>query len=119
MKNIEPFSEVENDRPVGIGPVIAGWDGAEPVYYVDLVYASGETRRLTWKKSSPRADRQAKLAAIRERINLANRLRPNGGVVLAHDQDSFSGLVTVLSRLSGRGGAMAASVTAAAVSAIC
>jgi hypothetical protein len=45
-------------------------------------------------------DRSAKLTAIRERITLAEKLRPV--VVLAHDQQSFQGLVSIIQGLVAR-----------------
>lgn len=89
------------DRPVGIGPVIAGWQGDTPVYYVDLVYADGTTRRMVWPKRSKGADRAAKLNALHERMALTRRLRPS--VVLTHDETSFDGLVQVIRHLGGHG----------------
>lgn len=86
-------------RPVGIGPVIAGQVAGAPVYYVDVAYQDGRVERLTWRKSTRRACRTAKLAAIRERIALAKQLRP-AGVVLAHDQESFTSLVRLLGSLA-------------------
>lgn len=83
------------DRPVGIGPVIAGWANGQPVYWVEVVDADGTTRRQTFPKRGAGADRRAKLEAICWRMRLANRLRP-AGVVLIHDQMSFAGLVALL-----------------------
>jgi hypothetical protein len=45
-------------------------------------------------------DRSAKLTAIRERITLAEKLRTV--VVLAHDQQSFQGLVSIIQGLVAR-----------------
>jgi hypothetical protein len=90
---------LSGDLPVGIGPVIAGWQGATPVYYVDLVYADGTTRRMVWPKRSKGADRAAKLTAINERMALTRQLRP--AVVLTHDEASFAGLVRVIRDLGG------------------
>lgn len=87
-------------RPVGIGPVIAGWVGDQPVYYVDMVFADGSVLRLSYPKRSKGADRAAKLSAINERMRIAKRLRPD--VVLTHDEASFCGLVSLLSRMKAR-----------------
>lgn len=84
-------------RPVGIGPVIAGWNGDQPVYYVDMVFADGSILRLSYPKRRKGADRAAKLSAINERMRLAKWLRPE--VVLTHDEASFCGLVSLLSRM--------------------
>lgn len=92
---------LKSGEPVGIGPVIAGWQDGVPVYYVDLLFADGSTKRLTWQKAKKGADRSAKLSAIRERINLAKRLRPAGFGALIHDADSFNVLVGVLSAVTG------------------
>lgn len=87
------------NAPVGIGPVITGRQGECPAYYIDLVYPDGSTERLFWTKACRGADRMAKLSAIRQRIALAEKLRPE--VVLAHDQQSFQGLVTIIKGLRG------------------
>jgi hypothetical protein len=94
-------------NPVGIGPVIAGYSGDGPVYYVDLVFPDGSTDRLIWEKARRGADRGAKLSATRKRISLAEQLRPE--VVLAHDQQSFQGLVTIIQGLVARNGSHVAS----------
>jgi hypothetical protein len=83
--------ESQNLPIVGIGPVIAGHSDRQPVYFVDLLLADGVVSRRIWPKAARRTDRPAKLAAIRERIRLAEQFRPH--VVLAHDRASFDGLV--------------------------
>lgn len=87
--------EMEDERPVGIGPVIAGWHDDRPVYFVDVVLGDGTTRRAVWQKRRRGADQPVKNEAYRQRILLANKLRPQ--VVLTHDEASFLGLVALLS----------------------
>lgn len=80
---------------VGVGPILTEWHDGQHCYYVDLVRRDGGVSRLRWPKAGRAADRGAKLAAIRKRIQLAHELRPSG-VVLMHDQYSFEGLVRLL-----------------------
>ncbi|GEM_PF-2758572 len=94
---ISPFLD---RHPVGIGPVIAGWDDDRPVYYVEMVFADGSVLRRSYPKRGKGADRAAKLSAIRERMGLVKLLRPE--VVLTHDEASFWGLVSLLSQMTAR-----------------
>lgn len=93
---IQPVAgmETEGERPVGIGPVIAGWHDGKPVYFVDIAYRDGSTKRMVWAKRRQGADQSVKNEAYRQRILLANKLRPE--VVLTHDEASFVGLVSLL-----------------------
>jgi len=92
--------------PVGIGPVISGYENGAPVYYVDVAYRSGRVTRMSWPRAGRAFDRATKNEAYRQRIILANQHRP--GVVLTHDQDSFLGLVSLLSSQPARSARAAA-----------
>ena len=87
-------------KPVGIGPVISGWDGDQPIYYVEMVFDNGTTTRLSYPKRSRGADPCAKMAAFNDRMHITKMLRPQ--VVLTHDEISFAGLVNLISRLGSR-----------------
>jgi len=82
---------------VGIGPVIAGWNEGQPVYYVDVLLEGGGCHRLMVPKRSAKADRRAKMEAVIERNRLAKELREHqpGGTVLVHDTASWGCLVAL------------------------
>ncbi|WP_431860104.1 hypothetical protein [Azospirillum sp.] len=104
LNAIQSLQVEAGEAPVGIGPVISGWDSNVPVYYVDLVFADGSVQRLMWRKSTKGLDKKAKGNAIFERMKLAERFRGDN-VVLTHDLVSFNGLVTWVSRFTqGVGG---------------
>ncbi len=82
---------------VGVGPVIAGRDAAGwPVYFYEVAYQSGFVLRVPCPKATAKADRQAKALTIFSRLRTATLLRQSGNCVLAHDQESFVGLVRIL-----------------------
>lgn len=83
------------DKPVGIGPLIAGWDEGTPVYYFCVVLPDGSIRRVMKPKRTHRADRVAKGNAIWERAVMIRDNRP-GGLVVTHDAASFDALVSCL-----------------------
>lgn len=83
-------------RILGIGPVIADWNGSRHSYYVETVGSDATVERRWWEKQSRKADRAAKLAAIRFRIEAAKKLRSEGGIVLLHDLHSFQSFVGIV-----------------------
>ena len=85
--------------PVGIGPVLAGWDAGKPVYYADLIYAGGETKRMVWEKCRPGADRTAKNEGYNWCNRLAASLRTQGTrVARLYDESSFEAVAALLRR---------------------
>ena len=99
---------IQTDRIRGIGPVIAGRVDGVPAYYMDVVDADGIVRRCWEPKTCPRGDRLAKRRCVLDRIELAQACRGQGQpVVLAHDQQSFDGLVKILVGREVPGGAPA------------
>ena len=87
--------------PVGVGPVLSQWDKGDPCYVFRAVFQDGSTTLYRFPKSRDGADRAAKLAAIRARISLANDTRARDGLVLTHDESSFTGLVALIGALTG------------------
>ena len=96
------FTKAHAGPPVGIGPVIAGWNDGHPCYFFEVAYLDGRTERRTIEKRRPGADRVAKLAAYHARMQIATALRESGALVLAHDKSSFQGLLSVIGRLAPR-----------------
>jgi len=97
-----PMTKTANDV-IGVGPVIAAWvdGGRRPAYLYEVLFESGETQQIVYKKAGPGKDRLAKQQAVLDRISRANKLRQAGDVVLAHDEASFRALRAMAIRMSG------------------
>lgn len=81
--------------PIAIGPVLAGWEKGQPVYYADMLFPGGETRRMTWAKRRKGGDRPVKTEATRICNNLMAGFRARGlAVFRLYDEASFNGAVS-------------------------